>query len=192
MNLLLRLIRVLIHALFRQRLGLFDTSVLCFWVGPFDLDINRHMTNSRYLSLMDLGRLDLLIRFGLMKTVWKRKWGTVLGSANVRWRLGLTLFQSFELHTRTLGWDEKWLYMDQKVVRQGVVICHALLKGTFTSQGRTVPVAEILAYMGEKNSLSPELPASIRNWQASEADMRQDAKNFNLTPTEKDNGIPQK
>ncbi|HBU98209.1 MAG TPA: thioesterase, partial [Thalassospira lucentensis] len=56
MNLIFRLIRVLILSLVRSRLDPLDPSVLHFRAWPFDLDINVHMTNSRYFALMDLGR----------------------------------------------------------------------------------------------------------------------------------------
>ena len=55
MNLILRMIKVLVAALFGQRLGVLDSSILTFRVWPNDLDINLHMNNGRYLTIMDLG-----------------------------------------------------------------------------------------------------------------------------------------
>ncbi len=50
MNLILRLLRVILSALFKPRVGLLDGAELSFRVLPTDLDINRHMTNARSLS----------------------------------------------------------------------------------------------------------------------------------------------
>lgn len=74
MNLIFRLAKVLITAFFRDRLSLLDESVLEFRVLPTDLDVNLHMNNARYLSVMDLGRLDLLVRAGLFATLVWRHW----------------------------------------------------------------------------------------------------------------------
>jgi hypothetical protein len=52
MNLILRMIKVLVAALFGQPLGILDSSVLTFRVWPNDLDINLHMNNGRYLTIM--------------------------------------------------------------------------------------------------------------------------------------------
>ena len=41
------------------------TSVLGFLVWPNDLDVNVHMNNGRFLSIMDLGRFDLSFRTDL-------------------------------------------------------------------------------------------------------------------------------
>lgn len=47
-----------------RRLKPLDTSVLKMRTWPGDLDINFHMNNGRYLTLMDLGRFNLTIRSG--------------------------------------------------------------------------------------------------------------------------------
>ena len=65
MNLYLRLFILLIRALFKPRMATLDTSVLHFHVLPNDLDLHRHMNNGRYLSIMDLGRADLMLRTGI-------------------------------------------------------------------------------------------------------------------------------
>ena len=64
MNLLLRLALVLFQGRRGPRLGLLDTGSLHMRVWPTDLDVLMHMNNGRYLSLMDLGRVDLLVRSG--------------------------------------------------------------------------------------------------------------------------------
>jgi hypothetical protein len=182
MNLLLRLIRVILHALNRSKLGIFDTSKLTFWVGPFDLDINRHMTNSRYLSLMDLGRTDLLLRSALGKRVWQNKWSAVLGSATVRWRKPLNIFQKFTLHTQLLGWDEKWVYIDQRIIAEGEVVCHALVKGIFVSKTGSIPITEVLKFTDAEGMPSPTLPESVAHWQAAERNMSEAARNISDKP----------
>ena len=171
MNLFLRLCRIIIQAFFRAPLGFFNTSVLEFTVWLHDLDINRHMTNSRYLSLMDLGRTDLLIRSGLAKKVYQLKWSPVLGAATIRWRKALNLFDRCQLHTRTLGWDEKWIYIEQRVTCKGFVHAIAVVKGLFVSHDGSVPIQRVVDLINP-GVQSPELPYAIKLWFEMEEEMR--------------------
>jgi acyl-CoA thioesterase FadM len=64
---MIRFLVVFISSLLRSLIGLLESSMLRFWVFPTDLDINLHMTNARYLSFMDLGRIDLLLCAGMLE-----------------------------------------------------------------------------------------------------------------------------
>ena len=144
MNLILRLLRVFIAAFFRSKLTFKDESVVSFRVWFHDLDINSHMTNSRYLAVMDLGRTDLLIRTGLGRIVMKNRWSPVLASTSIRWRKSLLLFQKYTVHTRLASWDEKWFYLDQKVVRNNRVVAHALQKAIFVGKEGAVHTQKVI------------------------------------------------
>ena len=63
MNLYFRLILVLIAGLLsKTRTSIMEIHALWFTVLPNDLDTNLHMNNGRYLTIMDLGRTDALVR----------------------------------------------------------------------------------------------------------------------------------
>ena len=75
MNLIFRMIYVFILSLFRKRISSDNlASQLSLRVMPNDLDINFHMNNGRYLTICDLNRIDLFIRSGLLKAMFKRGW----------------------------------------------------------------------------------------------------------------------
>ena len=114
MNLFIRLFWVIIRAMRRSRIGLFDASSVPFVVLPNDVDLNMHMNNARYLSLMDLGRVDLIVRTGLGRFFVHDKWQAILGAANIRFRRALKPFQSYELVTQIVAVDEKWAYIEQR------------------------------------------------------------------------------
>ena len=177
MNLIFRLLRIVIHAFFREKIKIFDTSVVTFRVSPFDLDINRHMTNSRYLSVMDLGRMDLIVRTGLFQHLWKHKWGSVLGAATVRWRRGLNMMQKYYLHSHVIGWDEKWIYLDQKVLSNDDVICHAIVKAIFVGDKGSLSAHDVMKHIGVSIE-SPPLPGAVVSWKKSEECMRQESREF--------------
>ena len=105
---------------------------------PCDLDLNMHMTNSRYHSFMDIARVDFMIRGGAWQRLRKEGLGPVLGSSTIRFRRPIKLFQKFDVTTRMLSWDERWIYLEQKILAGGDVASIAVMKVTFVGkQGRT-------------------------------------------------------
>ena len=120
MNLLFRLLLVILRARRGPRLGPLDESVIHSRVLPTDLDLNLHLNNGRYLTLMDLGRVDLMFRMGVVGELRRRRWNPVIASLTIRFRRSLNLGQRFAIHTRTLCWDERWFYMEQRfIARRG-------------------------------------------------------------------------
>lgn len=163
MSLWFRLLLTVIGAGLRSRMAMVETSVLRFRVMPTDLDFNMHMTNARYHAFMDLGRLDLIIRTGLWRLLLRRHWQPVLGGAVVRFRRPLKPFQRFELRSRMLCWDDKWLYIEHRVEVDGSVACQGVVRGAFVgADGLVAPdeVARACGYRGD----APETPAWIASW----------------------------
>ncbi len=72
MNLIFRLLGLLLTTRWRGRLGPLEESVLKLRVWPVDLDVNLHMNNGRYLSVMDLNRVDVILRTGLLLPLLRR------------------------------------------------------------------------------------------------------------------------
>jgi acyl-CoA thioesterase FadM len=171
MNLLFRLLKTLIlYLLHPVRRGILEESVVRFRVWPNDLDTNLHMNNGRYLTLMDLGRLDLLLHNGAVRFVIRNKWYPVLAGTQIRYRRPLNLFQRFEIRTRIVTWDAKWVYLEQHILRQGDVALQAYLKGVFLGPRGSVPITELLGLMGVHES-PPAMPAAMAAWLESEAKM---------------------
>jgi len=178
MNLIFRLLAICVSYLCdRTAIAPLDTSRLGFRVWPLDLDANIHMNNGRYLSIMDLGRLDLIMRVGIMGEMLRRKWMPVLSAATIRYRIPLHPFQKFHLDTRVIWWDKKWFYMEQRFIlcggaKDGAVAAIAFVKGSFYDRKTktTVPSGDITALMGITET--PPKPDYINSWDAAEQDMR--------------------
>ncbi|AIL12339.1 hypothetical protein IM40_00490 [Candidatus Paracaedimonas acanthamoebae] len=171
MNLIIRLLRVFLYSFFRTPLDFFEISIVSFRVVPTDLDLNLHMTNSRYLSVMDLGRLDLLLRSKGRTFLFKKKWQAVLGASHIRFRRSLQCFQKFELHSRIIGWDEKWFYIEQRIFSKGQLITIAILKALFISKKGSVPTQKVFSELKvalEKERLTP----TIKHWLEMEESIR--------------------
>ncbi|MFM1813956.1 MAG: hypothetical protein RLZ98_651 [Pseudomonadota bacterium] len=160
MNLYLRLIWMLLGAWRKPRLGPADKAVLRSIVFPLDLDLNMHMNNGRYLTLLDLGRIEMMIRLGFVPAIRKYKWNPVVGAQKIAFLKALGPFQRFEIHSRVLGWDEKWLYFHQTFEADGDVYAEAVIKTIFLSPEGRVPSAELMRSIGADGP-SPRIPPKL-------------------------------
>ena len=167
MNLIFRLLCLLLTTRWRGRLGPLDESVLKLRVWPVDLDVNLHMNNGRYLSVMDLGRVDVILRTGLLLPLLRRRWAPLAGSATLRFRRSLGPFSRYELRSRILGWDDKWFFFDQRFVRDGQLMAHGLAKALLRSRSGNVAPIDVLGAAGLPTE-SPPLSAAIIAWREAE------------------------
>jgi acyl-CoA thioesterase FadM len=135
---------------------------------PWDLDPWRELNNGRTLTLYDLGRLPLGQRTGLQKTLMARGWGMTAAGNTTRYRRRVRMFDRVTMVSRALGWDQRFIYMEQSMWRNGDCTSHMLLRSAVTSKQGIVPPAEVLAAMGQPTT-SPPLPDWVQGWIAAEA-----------------------
>lgn len=118
-------------------------------VVPSDLDILGHMNNGVYLSYMDLGRMDLVMRAGAWDIFRERGWAPVAASETMSFRRSLKLWQRFELQTRIVGYDAKAAFMQQRFVVDGEIYAEGVVRGRFVKKtGGTVSMAELGEVLG--------------------------------------------
>lgn len=164
-NLYGRLVLLFLRWRGREPLNLWDTAVTRFRVVPTDLDVLLHMNNGRYLTLMDLGRMDLMLRSGFWATVRARGWYPVVAGQTITYRRSLGLGQRFDLHTRVLGFDDRWIFLSQTFRRGETVVAHAVVRARFLKEsGGSVTHDELFGLVGDAPEL--ELPAWLADWTA--------------------------
>ena len=172
MNLWLRLLAYFLTVRRRPALVLpGNASVLQFRVWPHDLDLALHMNNGRYLTLMDLGRLDILIRSGLWRVILQHRWTPIASGIQIRFSRELRVLDRFRLETRLLAWDDTRVVMEQVFViasgaREGQVAARALFKGGIYDRAARsfVPVARMMQETGvtaASPAQSPEVAAFL-------------------------------
>ncbi|WP_058726986.1 acyl-CoA thioesterase [Curtobacterium luteum] len=144
--------------------SLWDEARTPFRVAPTDLDPLRHVNNGKYLSLLDLGRYDLLTRSGFWRAASERGWYAVVAAQTITYKRSLTLGQRFVLRTRVLGMDERSVYMEQTFVRRDTVIARAVVQARFLHRdGGHVSPAELLAITGPAPR-DLTVPSWVREW----------------------------
>lgn len=163
MNLYLRFLITVLTSRFRSRLTAFDVAVTPFRVALTDLDVLMHMNNGKYFSLMDLGRIDFMLRNGLWPRLKAKKWYPVVVSETMRFKRSLALFRRFEIRTRTLGWDEKYFYLEQAFYEGEKLCALALIKARFLGPAGLVAPSEVVALIGHHEP-SPPLPEFVAEW----------------------------
>ena len=166
--------RTLLHVLFLSRrkhdLGHYDVARTNFITLPTDLDINRHMNNGVYFSIMDVARFDMLVRNGVWRIMREKGWYPVVASETITFRKSLSLWQRFTIESRILGFDEKAVYVEQRFVRPGPggapeVFAQGFIRGRFLRRsGGVVPVPELIEAFGA--TPGDGLPEWIERWGA--------------------------
>lgn len=147
-NLYLRLLIVLARARLGTSLGPLDVARTPFRVWPHDLDLNGHMNNGRYATLMDLGRMDLMARAGLLRRILGARMHPVVTAQHLLYRRSLDPFAAFVLETEVIGWDERFVYMEQRFVRDGRLHARGLMQALFLGPRGRVGSAELLVLFG--------------------------------------------
>ena len=134
MNLYFRLIRVIFLAWLKPISAPLEPHNLDFRVWPFDLDLNMHMNNARYLSWMDLGRIYLMGRSGLYKKALQLKWMPIVGHIDIKFIRPLPPFAKVTLQTEIHGVGEKYFDIRQTFFYKDHPMAIAHVKGIFVSR----------------------------------------------------------
>ena len=163
LNIWVRLILTLVAKNWRSKLEINEPCRTPFRVLPTDLDLNLHMNNARYFAFMDIGRLDLMQRTGLLKILKKNNWYPVVADETISFGMSLDLFDKVYLISKIHGWDEKFVYLEQRFERENETIAGALVKSCILSKQGPVPTKVVMSETGLSQK-SPELKFWIEGW----------------------------
>jgi len=171
MKLIPRLVVVAARAMIRPNLSALESSHCNFRVLPTDLDINLHMNNGRFLQIMDLARIDWLLRTGILQNALCQHRRLVLGGVIVRYVRELRVLQRYTVATRLIGWDRRFFYIEHKFESpDGRVVAVGVVRAAQCTPDGVVPAADIAADHGQGSS--PALPAYIQSWNDADMDLR--------------------
>ncbi|MFW2373651.1 MAG: thioesterase family protein [Gammaproteobacteria bacterium] len=168
MNLYLRLLFLLLKPGIKKKPELLQPAVLHLRVLPNDLDFNLHMNNGRYLSIMDLGRIELIKQRGLIRHMIKQRWVPIVAQAQISYYRPLNSFQSYELSTQLICWDDKYAYFQQTFTSKNKTVAVAHIKGLLRSYQGTLNPNEVIRLLGYDNQ-SPACVNDISQLTASQS-----------------------
>ena len=159
----IRLAKTFIQGRRAAPLGILDVHISQHRCWPQDLDLFLEMNNGRVLTILDLGRFGLAIRAGLTDVLKREKWGLAVAGGTTRYRKRIRPFARFEMRTRCVGWDARFIYMEQTIWLGADCAAQALLRTCVTDRNGIVPTARGFAALGA-DATSPALPEWVQAW----------------------------
>ncbi|MGL6212070.1 MAG: acyl-CoA thioesterase [Paracoccaceae bacterium] len=149
-------------------MGLFDTHISHHMCWPQDIDPWMELNNGRALTLYDLGRVPMAVRMGFDKLGKSHGWGLTVAGASTRYRRRVRMFDRFEMRSKVIGWDQRFLYMDQSMWRGAECTSQMLLRAAVASKDGIVAPEKVVAAMGHPAD-SPALPQWVQAWSQADA-----------------------
>jgi acyl-CoA thioesterase FadM len=144
----------------KSRMGFLDEDRMTGMGMPWDSDPNKHMTNRRYYQFLGLGRISCMIHSGGWERLLAAGLFPVQGSAAIRFRREIKIFQRFTVTTRIGAWDDRWFFFDHRFLDEKEDLAAAAqVKVTFLGkQGRppSDEVARIMGYDGPRPPLAEQ------------------------------------
>lgn len=135
---------------------------------PQDIDIFLEMNNGRILTILDLGRTGLARRTGLLGVLRREGWALTLAGISVRFRKRIRPFARFTVCSRCVGWDDRFMYLDQSIWIGETCAMQALVRAVVTDANGIVPTPRVQNALG-RTQPSPDLPDWVDNWIAADA-----------------------
>lgn len=106
MNLFFRLLKLLIgFAITRPGCGVLDEATMRLRVWITDHDQFGHMNNSRYISLMDLGMIDLFLKAGMVGDMRRARISPLIAGKRIAFYRPLSFPTRYEVRTRIVCWN---------------------------------------------------------------------------------------
>jgi acyl-CoA thioesterase FadM len=144
-------------------LGVLDEDDVSMRVWPNDIDLNLHLNNARYLSLMDYGRTHLLARTRLLEHIIRSRWQPLVGAAWVTYRRSLPAFSAFRLTSRLICWDDRWFYIEQTFTGRRGLAAVGWIKGVLRDSDGTIDPQRVISGVAP-GVVSPPMPETIAAW----------------------------
>lgn len=135
---------------------------------PQDLDIFMEMNNGRILTILDLGRTVLARRAGLLCAMRANGWGLTMAGVSVRYRKRIRPFVKFRIVSRCVGWDARFIYLDQSIWIGEECAAQALYRSALTDANGIVAPQRLLDHLRYEDA-PPLLPQWAQNWIDAEA-----------------------
>jgi len=144
-------------------LGVLGEDQMRMRVLPNDIDINFHLNNARYLSLMDYARTHLLARTRLLEHIIRARWQPLVGAVWITYRRSLPLFSAFLLTSKLLCWDDRWFYFEQTFTGRDGLAAVGWVKGALRLKQGTVEPQKVIERVAP-GAQSPPMPEAISTW----------------------------
>lgn len=164
----IRMVKELIKSRNLPPLEPLGTHVSYHRCWPWDIDLWMELNNGRTLTIYDLGRIPLAKRVGLIGVLRRKGWGLTMAGASVRYRRRIRTFERIEMHSRVVGADERFIYIEQSMWKgDGECANHVLYRSAVTDKNGIVASRKVMEELGIEPRLEA-LPDWVQAWIASD------------------------
>lgn len=161
MNLYLRLFWLLLTYRFKPKLAFGETLIQHRRTWPSDIDINGHMNNGRYLTIVDLATIEMFLRTGLLFKIFKNGWRPMSGGAIITYRRGLLPLSNYELHFTLDSRDERWNYFKFEFMQNQKTAALGLFKAALVGKSGWITNTKADAKFGLEAKVQTLSPAVV-------------------------------
>lgn len=173
-----RFYSALYHHLFKHRTSYPTPSHLFAPISTIsrptlrECDVNMHKSNSSYFSDLDINRSHLIAHLikkslQIQKKQGQRPMYVALAGVTALFRREIKPFEKYEMRSRVLAWDGKWLFVVSHFLKTGKqkqgedpqkrIFASCLSKYVFKAGRKTIPPDEVLTLSG----LIPPRPEGV-------------------------------
>ena len=85
----------------------------------------------------------------------------VLGAGSIRFRRPVPPFKTVNVTTRIVGADDRWIYLEHKLIAGDIIYSTAVLKAAFINANGRVPTDDLVEALGYSGGI-PAMTDSLR------------------------------
>ena len=146
----IRLSLPLFFSRFQSKFTLSETSSLKFTVWLTDIDVSI-MNHAAMMSVFESGRIDFMVRTGFFKLASKKRWYVPNSSISIQFFRPLKVFQNAVVTTRVFHMTDNFIFIEQKITREGKDIALCVVKSKIKSGRENVATQEIVTLLNAKS-----------------------------------------
>ncbi|MGM0564036.1 MAG: acyl-CoA thioesterase [Pseudomonadota bacterium] len=169
---LLELIKTLLRHRRPATHGPLDAVRKAYRVGLRHIDFNLHINNAVYLNFLEKARWDHGVQTGLAGPMVRERINFIVAAIDIGYIRELRLGTRFEVSTRIVGWDEKYVYIDQRCLIGNKVHATAMLRAAYVQNGKVLPPQQVFDKLPDPVPV-PALPEPFEQWKALAQSKRQ-------------------
>lgn len=155
-----------------------DEARLTFRCLPTDIDLNMHLNNARYMALADMGRIDILLRSGLIGLAKSRGWTPLMGGVQASYVREIRLWSRFHVLSSIHTWKATQAIGKHRfVLDDGTPAATVITTAGFyeKANARFVPISELVAALGH-DFTPPEMSDSEQHFLAAHEALRKETR----------------
>ena len=143
-------------------------AVFHFRAWPTDCDTNGHVNTARYFVFMEMARIDLALRSGLLLFCVKNRLSLMAMSAKITFWREVKPFKKMTVRSKVVAYDDKFICFEQKIVSEAGVHSMAVVRVAIRAKTHFYKPDDLIRELSLVYEAKP-VPEYVSQWLRSEA-----------------------